>query len=217
MSKQEKRRAGGFSDVQLKEVKAAFLQLNPAVGDKEQVLKAAKALREAGLTPGAICKVAKEDYKVGISIRMLGKAREKAAPKSVEKRVEAEVTKEVVAEATEKIKAVLATGKDLEDQLGRLASYYGFDSTADFVIAMYDFWDTWKDHVGKVVQENSEYRWAIQELVKAFTPEAKKRLRDQAVKDLVVSTVIMGQQTGKFPPPETMRGYIQVLREELKD
>jgi len=82
---------------------------------------------------------------------------------------------------------------------------------------MYGFWDTWKDHVAPLVTERDQYKWAIRELIAKFTPEARKVLAGQAVKELVISLATMGSLTGHFPPPDVLKEYIQLLRDEIKN
>lgn len=216
MSQKKRKSKPQIDQAQYDGIKAAFLKFNPDQENKEAVRTACQELVKAGHNRAYILKAAKELTGFGFNQQQISPPKEGKAAPGVEKGVEKKVTAEIAREATLQLHAVLATGKNLEDALGPIARFYGFGTTADFVLGMFTFWDTWHDHVEALTQDNEQLRWALNEIVTKFTPEARKTLQDQAVKDLVFSTIIMGQQTGKFPPPETMRGYIQVLKEEMK-
>lgn len=195
--------------------KQAFQQLNPDVQDRESVRLALASLAKAGFNRAVLLKVGKDLTGFGFNIKQITVAKEGQPPPSVEKALEQKVVTKIAEEATENLKQVLATGKTLEDALGPYAHFYGYQATSDFVVIIFDFWQTWKDQVKQLVEENHLQAWALREMLEKFTPEARKVLRDQAVRDLFMSVIVMGQQTGRFPPPETMKGYIEALREEL--
>jgi len=192
------------------------MQVKPQELTKETVLKAAQQLVKMKFNPGAVIKVVKQQTGLGFSVKQVTATKEKKAPASVIKTVERKVAAEIAKEAVAKIDAVLDTGKSLEDALGPIARSYGYETTTQFVLTMYGFWTTWKDHVAPLVTERDQYRWAINELMERMSPEARKVLAGQAVKELVISLATMGSLTGHFPPPDVLKGYIQLLRDEMK-
>jgi len=214
-TKVKKKQRKPFPDKYLEQIRSELRKTLPEKPTKEQAQAAAQGLTEKGFNPGAVIKVIKELTGYGFNIQQVRKEKAGEPPAAVKKVVETKVTKEIAKEATAHLEQVLSTGKNLEDQLGQLAKFYGYPKTSDFIMEVYSFWDTWRDKVETLVEENKQYRWAIRELLEKFTPEAKKVLRDKAIRDFVMSTVIMGQVTGKFPTPESMREYIELLKEGM--
>ena len=215
MSKKKASEQASKKDPYLEQVRADFKEINPSKEDREAVWQAFIDLKNKGYKTDVINKVVKQETGTGFSVKKLKQVKGEQAPAGVEKTLERVVTTEIAREAAAELRAVLQTGKSLEDAMGPLARFYGFESTAVFVTEMFTFWDTWHKHIQTVVAERDMFKWAIRELTEKLSPEARKVLKDEAVKEVTMATIVMGQQTGNFPPPETMRGYIKVLKEEM--
>lgn len=207
---------------QVAEATELFKRLDPQPNTPEEVLAAAKQVFGKVHNPTAVVSAVKGIYQVGLQGKDLKATADAGTAgtvgqvaKSAKTAVKEEVEKVIAAEATAEVRRALDTGKGAEDVFGPYARHYGYENTNAFVGAMFDFWETWHGNVQVIARERAEYKWALREVLKAFTPEAKKALKNQMLNDTALSVMLMGQQTGKFPPPETMRGYLQILKEEL--
>lgn len=188
----------------------------------EERLQVARELAAQGMNKGAVSAAAKQLWGKGFRPQALMQAADAAkapdveAPRKTEAAVEQTVEKEITSEAVTKIREAMATGKGVEDALGPYARLYGYENTTQFLLGMFDFWSTWHEYVGQLVEQNAAYKWAVQELTRKFTPEALRALEDAAIRDVSHSLLVAASQTGNYPSPETLRSYIQVIKEEMK-
>jgi len=214
--KKEGKKKRQFSAEYLDEVAAAFKQLNPPIEDKQKVLQVGKQLTKT-YQVAAVQDVIKRVAKHSFSFKQLSSKREEGQPPpSVEAQLDKKVTTKIAEEAAKKLETVLATGKSLEDALGPYAKQYGFEDTADFIVAMFDFWDVWHGKVPDLVKERDEYKWAITQLLNSMTPEvAEDRIR-AALQEFAMNTMIAGQISGKCPTPKEMMEHLQNLKEILR-
>lgn len=65
-------------------------------------------------------------------------------------------------------------------------------------------------------EENLMLKAAIREVVNKFSPEANRGHRERLVQDFIVSMTTLASLTGVYPPPETMKAYVSMLKEELE-
>lgn len=215
MSKKAKKKRKAFTQEKYDAAVKALKDLKVPQDNKEAAQKAGQTLISQKMNTAAVQAAVKDVTGFSFSFKQLTPPKEDEAPASVLKAVEQKIEAKIAAEAMNKLEQALATGKSLEDSLGTIAKEYGYENTEVFVTDIFGFWDTWHAHVEKLVVERDLYKWAINELIVRLGPEAKQILKNQAVKELTISTLVLGQQTGNFPPPETMREYIKVLKEEM--
>lgn len=202
---------------QFQAAESGFKDLLPDEPTEEQVLTAADALKKKGINPAAISKKAKELYKVGIRASKLKSSGVEKGEKTAEKTVDKIVEKEIAAEAAGRVRTVLTTGKDLEKELGSVARHYGFESTADFILGMFEFWDLWHDKVPELVREREEYRWALREVLRSMAPEVKEKATKEAIYQFAKDTMIASQISGNPIPADEMFKHLQNLKEMMKD
>jgi len=215
MSKKKKERKPGYSPEHLAECEKLLKEMNIPEGNKEAAQKAGQELNRQKKPSAAVRQAVQNVTGFSFNFKQLTPLKEGEAPASVQRVVKKKVEEVIAAEAMNRLDQALATGKSLEDSLGTIAAEHGYENTEVFVVDIFGFWDTWHAHVEKVVAERDLYKWAINELIEKLDPDAKQILINQAVKDLAMSTSVLGYLTGNFPPPETMRGYIKVLKEEM--
>ena len=216
MPKEKKKEKPGFSNEYGDEIKAAFLQIKPEELSKETVLVAAKQLVKAGFNPGAVIKILKAETGFGFSVRQVAAKKEEEAPAAVESGLTKKVTREIAREAAKKLETVLSTGKNLEDALGPFAQQFGYENTADFIVAMFDFWDVWHGQVPDLVKQRDEYAWAITQLINSMSPEVAESHIKDALQEFATNTMIAGQLSGNTPTPKEMMEHLQNLKEILR-
>ena len=216
MPKKKGKRKPGYSPEHLKECETLLTEMQIPKDNKEAAQKAGQDLVRQKKPTGAVRQAVLNVTGFSFNFKQLTPPKEEEAPASVRKAVKKKVEQVIAEEAMNKLEQALATGKNLEDALGSIAQFYGYENTKSFVIDIFGFWDTWHAHIKKLVAERDLFKWAINELITNLSPEASKILQNQAVKELTISTSVLGHLTGNFPPPETVRGYIKVLKEEMK-
>jgi len=215
MPKKDKKKRQAFTPEKYEAALAAVKELKVPKDNKEAAMQAGQDLIRQKMNTAAVQAAVKEVTGFSFSFKQITPPKEGEAPASVRKAVAKKVEQEIAEEAMNKLEQALATGKNLEDALGPIAQFYGYENTKTFTIDIFGFWDTWHAHIKKLVAERDSFKWAINELMIKLSPEANKILTNQAVKELAMSTSVLGYLTGNFPPPETMRGYIKVLKEEM--
>lgn len=227
-SKRRQKLPDGATEEDLKVVRDFFSQNVETPISPEQVKKVGQEAMRQHMNSALILTVMKKDYKCGMNMKQLKEGmvegpeetvvqKPTPAPKATEKAVTKVVEEEITREAVSRVRQVLDTGKGIEDAMGPVARLYGFENTNAFVISMFDFWSTWHEHVNKLVEQNAAYKWAIGEIVRKLTPEALKALEDVSIKEITTSVLMAGAATGHYPDPETLRQYITVVKEEMKN
>lgn len=215
MADVNKSKAASVKNEYLEEIRKAYREINPPKDDRDAVWEVFQVLVEQGYRVDKVNHVIKQETGKGFSIKKFKELKGEAPPGKVVKKLERRITREIAKEATAKIGQVLETGKTLEDNLRPIAHFYGFESVSSFVGHIYFFWDTWKDHVPQLVEKNKLLEEGMKRLVHVFSPEVKKAMAKQSIKDLPISLGLMGSLGGHFPPPETMLEYIRILKEEM--
>jgi len=206
----------------VQDIKERIRVLSGGSRDKAVLVGVANQIKEEGWNPRAILKAVREETGVGLSLRTTFKRGEKTFGESMQvskasKVVERRVQDEVVAEAKERIEEVLSVGKTIIDQLAQLACFHGYAKVDDFIWTLYNFWDLYHDYVPKQEEENKLLNRAVDELIKRFSPEAKRILLHNKMSELLQSFTWLSMVTGNFPPPLYLYGIRKILASILYD
>lgn len=191
-------------------------ELDTGKHDPESLRQLALKLHSEGYPPTMITQALKRKFGRGVPLTIFSK--EPVSGKSVkskisaEKTVQAKISRQITAEANETITEVLKTGRLVEEKVGPIARQYGYNETGKFVVEMaYPFFDLYFDHVEKLEVEKLELQSGMQKMIEHFGPEAKRRLFNLEVWNLVQANFMAGA-VGLHPiPPGTLQGYMKVL------
>lgn len=156
--------------------------------NQEERIKIARKLVDMGFP------VPKVSSLLHVSGRSLGKKKVEKITKTrkPETTVIGEVEKKVIEEAREKIKNVLEVGDSTLEFFDERAKRYGYDSIDEFLKMLYDFWETYKDEVERLREENRLLYNALHKLIEYSKPELVANIK--AIQQMkILETQIMAK------------------------
>jgi len=132
---------------------------------------------------------------------------------SAAKIVQTKIAQQVTVEANEKVAQILETGKLIEENLAPFAKLYGYDNAGQFIVNLvFPFFDSHYKHVRELDEENRNLRSRMQSLMNILNPEARRRLCQAQVFEMMQYWTVMGQLNNHpIPPLETLIGYVEVF------
>lgn len=185
------------------ELKKRIEVLSRGSKDKAVLVTVANQLKDEHWNPREILKAIKQETGVGLSLRTTFKKKKVSslAVAKTAKVLERKTADEITKEATSRFQEALDTGKTVVDLFGPLAKHYGYESIIDYLLRIYDFWDTYHDYVPKMAEEKESLKETIRELVRKSSPEGKRVLLANKMSELMQNITALHMLGGKFPPP----------------
>lgn len=186
--------------------------------DTESLRHLALKLHGEGYAPALITQEFKGRFGRGVPLTIFSKepiSRKSLKTKiSAEKTVQSKINQKITAKANEMVTRYLKTGEMVEERLGPIARFRGYEDTGKFVVEMvYPFFDLHYNHVDKVEVESRSLRLGMQRLMEVLAPEAKRRLFLREASEFIQATALMGLFAPHPVPPDVLQGYIKVLWE----